>query len=165
MFQEFHAGGIVSVAATHPYVLQFQAALRSWALDPKLALRFEGKGMAIVQTHPSLPILLRRLRIVFRVMAERWEKYTVAYRNRGALDPTSSPHLYALKATPCTSVFEESFFGALLHQWKLMGPTAAPWRVGATAISRANASVDTPLLEEDVPQIIHSILLVPHWSP
>ena len=70
-FQEFHAGGTVSVAAAHPYVLQFQEALRSWALDPKLALQFEGKGMAIVQTHPLLPILLRRLRIVFRVMSER----------------------------------------------------------------------------------------------
>ena len=68
-FQEFHAGGIVSVAAAHPYVLQFQAALRSWALDPELALQFEGKGMAIVQTHPLLPILLRRLHIVFRVMS------------------------------------------------------------------------------------------------
>ena len=36
-----------------------------------------------------------------------------------------------------------------------MGPTAAPWRVTATAISRANASLDLPLLEEDVPQLIH----------
>ena len=36
-----------------------------------------------------------------------------------------------------------------------MGPTAAPWRVTATAISRANASVDMPLLEEDVPHLIH----------
>ena len=43
---------IVSVAAPHHYVLQFQAALRSWALDPKLALQFESKGMAILQTHP-----------------------------------------------------------------------------------------------------------------
>ena len=150
-FQEFHARGIVSVAAAHLYVLQFQAALRSWALDPKLALQLEGKGMAIVQTHPLLPILLRRLRVVLRVMSEQWEKYSIVYRNGGALDPTSSPHLSALQATPCTSVFEESFFGALSNQWKLMGPTAAPWRVTATAISRANASVDMPLLEEDVP--------------
>ena len=154
-FQEFHAGGIVSVGAAHPYVLQFQEALRSWALDPKLALQFEGKGMAIVQAHPLLPILLRRLRIIFRVMSERWEKYTIAYRNGGALDPTSSTHLSAVKATPCTSVFEKSFFGALSDQWKLMGYTAAPWRVTATAISRANASVDMPLLEEDVSQLIH----------
>ena len=36
-----------------------------------------------------------------------------------------------------------------------MGPIAAPWRVTATAMSRANASVKMPLLEEDVPQIIH----------
>ena len=36
-----------------------------------------------------------------------------------------------------------------------MGYTAAPWRVTATAISRANASVDMPLLEEDFPQLIH----------
>ena len=58
--------------------------------------------MAIVQTHPLLPILLRRLRIVFRVMSERWEKYTIAYRNGGALDPTSSTHLSALKAHDVT---------------------------------------------------------------
>ena len=64
----------------------------------------------------------------------RWEKYTIAYRNGGALDPTSSPHLFAVKATPCISVVEESFFGALSDQWKLMGPTAAPGRVSATAI-------------------------------
>ena len=86
-------------------------------------------------------------------MAERWEKYTIANRNGVALDPTSSPHLSTLKATPCTSVFEESFFGAVSDQWKLMGRPAAPWRVSATAINRANASID--LLEEDVPQVIH----------
>ena len=146
---------IVSVAAPHHYVLQFQAALRSWALDPKLALQFESKGMAILQTHPLLPILLRHLHIVFRVMSERWQKYTIAYRNGVALDPTSSPHLSTLKATPCTSVSEESFFGALSDQWKLMVPTAAPWRVNATAISRANASVDMPLLDKNVSQVIH----------
>ena len=71
------------------------------------------------------------------------------------MDPTSSTHLYALKATPCTSVFQESFFGALSNQLKPMGPTAAPWRVTATAISRANASVDMPVLEDDVPHLIH----------
>ena len=110
--------------------------------------------MAIILTHPLLPILLRRLHIVFRVTSEWWEKYTIASRNGGALDPTSSPHLSALKATPCTSIFEESFFGALSDQWKLMRPTTAPWRVTARSISRANASVDMPLLEEDVLQLI-----------
>ena len=153
-FQELHAGGIVSVADAHSYVLQFQAALHSWALDPKLALQFEGKGRAVVQTHSLLAILLRRLRIVFPVMSERWDKYIIAYRNGGPLDPTCSTHLCALKATPCTSIFEESFFGAFSNQWTLMGPTAAAWRVTATAINRANASVDMPLLEEDVPQLI-----------
>ena len=125
-FQEFHGGRIVSVAAAHHYVLQFQEALCSWALDPKLAVQFEGNGMAIVQTHPLLPILLRRLRIAFRVMSEQWKTYTIPYRIGSALDPISSAHSSALKATPCTSVFEEGFFGALSDQWKLMGTTAAP---------------------------------------
>ena len=71
------------------------------------------------------------------------------------MDPTSSVHLFALKATPCTSVFEESLFGPLSDQWKLMGLLAAPWRVSATAISRADAIVGMPILEEDVSQVVH----------
>ena len=48
-FQEFHVGGIVSFAAAHSYVFRFQEAVRSWVLDPKLALLYEAKGMAIVE--------------------------------------------------------------------------------------------------------------------
>ena len=112
--QLVNEAGIVSLAAAHAYVLRFQAALRSWALDPKLALQLEGKGMAIVETYPLLHILLGRLGIVFRVMSERWEKYAIVYTNGGALDPTYFPNLSAFKATPCISVFEVGFFW--LHQ-------------------------------------------------
>ena len=152
-FKEFHAGGIVCVAAAHPYVLQPKrhCVHRPWIPTSLCNLR----AKATVQTHPLLPILLRRLRIVFCVMSEQWEQYTVAYRNCGALDRTSLPDLSALKETSCTSALEEIFFGALSDQWKLMGPTAALWRVTPTAFSRVNASVDMSLLEEDVPQLIH----------
>ena len=37
---------------------------------------------------------------------------------------------------------------------RLMGVTAAPWKVRATAISRVNNPVDTIMLDDDVPRVL-----------
>ena len=62
--------------------------------------------------------------------------------------------LHVLSNTPCASFFEESYFGNLKDCMRLMGVTAAPWKVRATAISRLNNPVDTIMLDDDVPRVL-----------
>ena len=69
-----------------------------WALDPKVASQFEGKGIAIAKGHPLPPILLRWLRIVFRGMAQYMHIYVgVLDGGRGGVilaKTTQSRHLF-----------------------------------------------------------------------
>ena len=73
----------------------------------------------------------------------------------GRLDAEAHPELkHVLSNTPCASFFEERFFGLYKDVLRIMSATPAPWKVRATALSRANDSVDTTMLDEDVPRVM-----------
>ena len=144
----------LSVADALPIVREYTTRLKEWATDPHKALEWEGRGMEIVCTYTATNCLYARLRTIFSQMHARWDFYCKEYRPGGGLDVARSPHVRALKNTPCTTVFEESFFGTLTDTMKLMGVRASPWQAIATAISRQNNSILLPLLENDVPQVM-----------
>ena len=139
-----------SVFDAQPKVVALQSRLRAWVDTPSEALEYEGRGMDVVKGHPSEGIMLRRLRIIVRMMYMRWCAYTKEYQAGGLIDPSVSPHVTAMHSTPCTTVFEGSFFGLLGDSFKVMGRVIAPWRAMSTAISRANKVHDMPLMEDDV---------------
>jgi hypothetical protein len=149
----------LSVAAVQPIVVEFSTHLGEWASDPSKAFVYEGRGMSFVRTHTLAGThaharIRARLRTVFVQMENSWKATTVEYQPGGKFDVKSNPALRAvLENTPCTSTFEESYFGTMTDTGHHMGPMAHPLKVVSTAIARQNNGVLTPMLEEDVAPI------------
>ena len=148
-------GGSLSCLEVCPIVREPLEKLEDWSLDPFGAVLLEARGMDTVRASPLLHLLCRRLEVVFGQMANYWRAYVADYLPGGKFDPAQCPDsLHVLSNTPCASFFEESYFGVLKDCMRLMGVTAAPWKVRATAISRVNNPVDTIMLDDDVPRVL-----------
>ena len=147
-------GGSLSCLEACPVVRSLLRNLEEWEQGPLGAVLLEARAMPIVRASPLLSMLCRRLEVVFGGMTKYWRSYVSPWLPGRRLDPESNPDiLHSLSNTPGASFFEESFFGIYKDCMRLMGVTAAPWQVRATALFRANHSVDTTMLDEDVPRV------------
>ena len=143
-------GGSLSCLEACPVLCRLLRNLEEWAQDPLGSVLLEARAMPIVRASPLFSMLCRRLEVVFGHMTKYWRSYVSPWLPRGGLDPESNPGiLHILSNTPSACFFEESLFGIYKNCMRLMGVTDAPWQVRATALSCANHSVNTTMLDED----------------